>query len=168
MTPKPDVVRERTVRWEDPLAYVKILQERTGLEYLNALCDGSIPAPPFALLMDFRVVEVAQGRTVFEADPAECHYNPGGAVHGGFALSLLDSALGCAVWSTLPAGSTYATTDVHARQLRPITKATGTVRCEAQVVSATRTLATAEGRIVDSQGKLLASGTTACAIYERH
>jgi uncharacterized protein (TIGR00369 family) len=166
MTSKPDTVRERTVRWEDPLANLATLRDRSGFEILKSLSNGSIPAPPFALLLGFRLVDVAEGRTVFEADPAEYHYNPAGAVHGGFAMALLDSAMGTAVWTTLPPGSAYGTIDVHARLLRPITKDTGTVRCEARVVNTTRTLATAEGSIVDSNRKLLATGTTACVIHE--
>jgi uncharacterized protein (TIGR00369 family) len=165
MTRKPDAVRERTVHWEDPLASFAALRELSGLDALNRIRNGSVPAPPFALLLGLQIVEAAEGHAVFAADPAEYHYNPAGVVHGAFAMALLDTALGCAVWSTLPAGSTYATIDVHARLLRPITKETGTVRCEGHVVSATRTLATAEGRIVDANGKLMATGTTACAIH---
>jgi uncharacterized protein (TIGR00369 family) len=158
--------RERTVRWEDPLANAAALRERSGLEILDGIREGTIPPPPFALLMGIRIVEVAEGRAVFEANPAEYHYNPGGVVHGGFALSLLDFGLGSAIWTTLPVGRILGTVDVHARLLRPITKDTGTVRCEAHLVSATRTLATSEARIVDSGGKLLATGTTACVIHE--
>lgn len=155
---------ERPVEWVDPLASLAGAAGKSGLEFLSAIVAGNHPAPPIAILMNLRLVEVGDGRAVFEGEPGEEHYNPIGVVHGGFAMTLLDSALGCAVQSTLPPGAMYGTIDVHARLLRPITKDTGTVRCEATVISATRTLGTAEARIIDRAGKLLATGTTACAI----
>ncbi len=160
-------VRERLVRWADPLASLAMTTGLSGLEILNAIRDGSIPAPPFAVLLNVRIVEVAEGHAVFEADPGEEHYNPAGVVHGGFAMSLLDFALGSAINTTLSAESAHSTIDLHARLLRAITKDTGTVRCEANIVSATRSLATSEGRITDGRGRVLATGTTACAIYAR-
>ena len=159
--------RERVVRWEDPQISVERSQGLSGIEILNAILDGSIPPPPYAALLNVRLTEVDNGRVVFEADPGEEHYNPAGVVHGGFAMSLLDFALGSAINSTLPATAAYGTIDVHTRLLRPITKDTGTVRCEARIVSATRSLATSEANIVDARGKILASGTTACAIFSR-
>ncbi len=111
-------------------------------------------------------MEVSEGHAVFEATPGEEHYNPAGVVHGGFAMSLLDTAMGCAIASTLPAGVTYATIDVHARLQRPITADTGTVKCEGRVVSKTRTLATAEAEITDGRGRILATGTTACLLAQ--
>jgi len=158
--------RERLIRWHDPLASLAMSRGLSGLEALRGILDGSIP-PPFAVLLNVRLVEVAEGHVVFEADPGEEHYNPFGAVHGGFAVSLLDFALASAVHSTLPAGSLSGTIDIHARFLRPITKDTGTVRCEAYVVSATRTLGTSEARILDGDGRVLATGTTACAIRSK-
>lgn len=160
--------RERLVRWEDPQISVERSQGLSGLEILNAILDGSIPPPPYAAFLNVRLTEVDAGRVVFEADPGEEHYNPAGVVHGGFAMSLLDFALGSAVNSTLPASSAYGTIDVHTRLLRPITKNTGTLRCEARLVSVTRSLGTSEGNIVDASGKVLATGTSACAIFPRH
>jgi len=160
--------RERLVRWEDPQISVERSQGLSGLEILNAILDGSIPPPPYAALLNVRLTKVDAGRVVFEADPGEEHYNPAGVVHGGFAMSLLDFALGSAVNSTLPASSAYGTIDVHTRLLRPITKNTGTLRCEARLVSVTRSLGTSEGNIVDASGKVLATGTSACAIFPRH
>jgi len=159
--------RERLMRWEDPFASAAAAQGMSGLEFLTAMRDGSIAAPPFVLLLNARLVEVAEGRVVFEGQPGEEHYNPIGVVHGGYAMGLLDCALGCAVYTRLSAALGYGTTDVHARLLRPITLDTGLVRCEAHVVSITRTLGTAEGRLTDANGKILATGTTACAIFPR-
>jgi len=156
--------RERLVRWEDPFAGLAHARELSGLEALRAMIDGKLPGPPIASLMNMRLVEADEGRAVFEADPAEEHYNPIGVVHGGFALTLLDSALGCAIHTTLPVGAIYGTIDVHARLVRAITKDTGTVRCEATVVNISRTLGTSEARLIDRAGNLLATGTTACAI----
>jgi uncharacterized protein (TIGR00369 family) len=159
-----ETTRERLVRWEDPFAGLAHARELSGLDALRAMIDGKLPGPPIASLMNMRLVEVGEGRAVFEADPGEEHYNPVGVVHGGFALTLLDSALGCAIHTTLPIGAIYGTIDVHARLVRAITKDTGTVRCEATVVNISRTLGTSEARLIDRAGTLLATGTTACAI----
>ena len=156
--------RERLVRWEDPIASVASVRDLSGLEALRTTIAGNVPPPPIAVLMNMRLVEVSEGRAVFEAEPGEEHYNPVGVVHGGFALTLLDSALGCAIHTTLPVGAIYGTIDVHARLVRAITKDTGTVRCEATVVNISRTLGTSEARLTDRAGNLLATGTTACAI----
>lgn len=157
--------RERLVQWEDPKAIVEMSRGLSGLEFLSGIRDGSIPPPPFATLLGVRIVQVAKGVVVFEADPAEEHYNASGVAHGGFVMALLDFALGSAINSTLPDNSGCRTIDVHARLLRPVTKEAGTVRCEARIVSATRSLATSEGRLVDGNGAVLATGTSACAIY---
>lgn len=161
---EPESQRERVVRWSDPLASFEMTHGLSGREILNRIRDGAIPLPPYAVLLGVRLVEVDSGRVVFEAEPGEEHYNPMGVVHGGLAMSLLDFALGSAIFSTLPADTVYGTVDVHARLLRPITKDTGIVRCEAQIVSSTRTLATSEARVTDAKNKILATGTTACII----
>jgi uncharacterized protein (TIGR00369 family) len=146
---------------------VELSRGLTGLQILKGIIEGSIPPPPFAALLNARLIEVSEGRAVFEAEPGEEHYNPQGLVHGGFAMGLLDSAMGCAVNSVLSAELAYGTIDVHVRLVRPITKDTGMVRCEGTIVSATRSLATAEGRMFDRNGKALATGTTACALFAR-
>lgn len=156
--------RVRVVEWEDPLADLAQARELSGLEFLGAIITGALRPPPMALLLNFRLVEVREGYAVFEGQPGEEHYNPLGLVHGGYAMTMLDSALGCAVQTILPPGANYATTDVHARLLRAITKDTGTIRCVGQLVSATRTHATSEARLTDAAGTLLATGTTACAL----
>ncbi|HEV2237900.1 MAG TPA: PaaI family thioesterase [Ktedonobacterales bacterium] len=136
----------------------------SGLDFLRAFLAGEIPPPPIARLMNFLLTEVDEGRAVFEGEPEEYHYNPIGVVHGGLALTLLDSALGCAVQSTLPLGAAYTTLETKANLVRAITSTTGHLRCEAKVVHVGRSTATAEGRLTGADGKLYAHGTTTCLI----
>jgi uncharacterized protein (TIGR00369 family) len=156
--------RERLVRWDDPSVSVAAIKALSGIEAMRAMIEGKIAPPPIARLMNFVPVLVEEGRIVFEGEPGEEHYNPIGLVHGGFALTLMDSALGCAIHTMLPAGTGYATTDVQVRMLRGISKDTGRVRCEGKVQHIGRTIGVAEATLVDKNGKLLATGTTACAI----
>jgi len=136
----------------------------SGLDYLKALQEGVIPPPPIAVLMDMSIVEVSEGRVVFAAQPAEYHYNPLGTVHGGLAATLLDSAMGCAVQSMLPAGTGYTTLELKVNYLRPMTHETGPVYCEGKVIHVGGRIATAEGRLTDADGRLYAHGTTTCII----
>ena len=157
--------RTRTVSWDNPLEALERMRGLTGLEYLQKMIAGEIPPPPIGILMDFMPVSVSEGRAVFEVEPAEYHYNPIGMVHGGLAATLLDSAFGCAVQTTLPADVGYTTLEIKVNYIRPMTVKTGVVRCEANVVHAGKTTAIAEGRIVDQNGKLYAHGTTTCLIF---
>jgi uncharacterized protein (TIGR00369 family) len=161
------VTRERLVRWSDPLEAAGALRAMPGIEALRAVRDGLVPPPPIANLMNFSLVEVEEGRAVFEGTPGEEHYNPIGSVHGGFALTLFDSALGCAIHTMLPAGVGYATTDVQVRLIRGMTKDTGPVRCEATAVHVGRSTAVSEAKLYDADRRLLGTGTTACAIMRR-
>ena len=157
--------RTRTVNWEDPAPTLARAAGMTGLEYICAIFEGRLPAPPIAQTIGFAGAEASEGRTVFVSEPGEHLYNPIGVVHGGFALTLLDSALGCAVHTTLPKGVRYTSLETKVNFVRPITVETGPVRCEATVVYRGRTVATAEGRLVEAKtGKLLAHGTTTCLI----
>ena len=157
--------RTRTVTWDDPFEVPKAAAGRSGLELLRDVFSGKLPAPPITATMGFQGVEVDEGKAVFEGDPGEHLYNPIGSVHGGFAMALLDSAMGCAIHTTLKAGERYTTLEVKTNFVRPITTDTGRVRCEGIVVHRGATVATAEGKLfaVDS-GKLLAHGTTTCLI----
>jgi uncharacterized protein (TIGR00369 family) len=157
--------RERTVTWADPVASAVQGAGLSGLDYLRAIAAGEVAPPPIALLLGFDFVEVEEGRAVFAVTPDEFHYNPIGVVHGGLAATLLDSAMGCAVHSTLPAGTMYTTLEVKVNFARAITRDTGRVVCEANVIHGGRTVATAEGRVVaEETGKLLAHGTTTCLV----
>ncbi len=132
----------------------------TGLDYMRAIATGEVEQPPIAKLLGFGVVEVEEARALFSAEPGEQHYNPIGVVHGGLAATLLDSALGCAVHTTLEPGWSYGTLDLSARFVRPITKDTGRILCEGVVVHRGGRTATTEGRVwAEESGKLLAHGT---------
>jgi uncharacterized protein (TIGR00369 family) len=148
----------------DPLALAARGRELSGMEYIRLIFQGELPPPPIADLMGFRGVEFELGRAVFEMTPGPQHYNPIGSVHGGVALTLLDSAMGCAVHTTLEAGVGYTTLEVKTNFVRPITAETGVIRCEGTVLHGGSRVATAEGRLVDSQGRLLAHGSTTCLI----
>jgi uncharacterized protein (TIGR00369 family) len=139
----------------------------SGLEYVEAIQAGEVPPPPIAVVMNMSMVELSEGKATFEGAPGEEHYNPIGVVHGGYASTLLDSALGCAVHTTLPAGVAYTTQTLEAKFVRPITRDTGRVRAEAEVVHRGRKQATVEARLTAvGTGKLLATGTSTCLIYE--
>ncbi|HKV01940.1 MAG TPA: PaaI family thioesterase [Ktedonobacteraceae bacterium] len=164
MSDLQEMVRTRTITWEDPVPGARAGRAMSGLDYLKAMQEGRIPPPPIAVLVDMRIVEVSEGRVVFAAQPAEFHYNPLGAVHGGLAATLLDSALGCAIHSTLPAGTGFTTLEIKVNYLRPMTSETGLVYSEGKVIHVGGRIATAEGRITDADGKLYAHGTTTCMI----
>ena len=137
----------------------------TGLEFLRAIAAGELPGAPIAELLGFEPAEAEEGRVVFAATPDARHYNPIGTVHGGLAATLLDSAMGCAVHSTLPAGVGYATLELKVNFTRPITTDTGRILCEGKLVHRGGRVATAEGRVfAEATGKLLAHGTTTCLI----
>ena len=156
--------RELRLAWKDPLVTAARVRDLSGLEALRALIADGTP-PPIMVLMNIWPVEFSDGRAVFEGEPGEEHYNPIGSIHGGFAMTILDSALGCSIHTKLPAGVGYATTDVQTRFVRGISHASGRVRCEGTVLHVGRTTAISEARLTDASGKLLATATTACAIF---
>src|SRR4029077_337192 len=117
--------RSRTYSWEDPIALRDAGVGLSGLDYLKAVFNGKLPPPPIAATLDFRGAEFEEGRAVFVGQPAEFHYNPIGVVHGGYAMTLLDSAMGCAVQSTLAAGEDYTSLETSVNFVRPITLETG-------------------------------------------
>jgi uncharacterized protein (TIGR00369 family) len=136
-----------------------------GLDYVRAIQAGELPPPPIAVVMNYSIAELEEGRAVFEGEAGEEHYNPIGVVHGGYASTILDSALGCAVHTTLPAGVAYTSQTLEVKYLRPITRDTGVVRCEAGVIHRGRKTATSEAKLVaKASGKLLATGTSTCLI----
>jgi uncharacterized protein (TIGR00369 family) len=139
----------------------------TGIEYMTAIVEGKVPPPPIAVTMRMGPIEVGDGRAVFAGEPDEEHYNPIGVVHGGYAATLLDSALGCAVHTTLPAGVGYTSLGLEAKYVRPITRDTGRVLCEANVLYRGRRQATSEANLTAAEsGKLLAHGVATCMILE--
>jgi uncharacterized protein (TIGR00369 family) len=163
----PETTRTREITWQDPVASVALGAELSGLEYVRAIQSGEIPPPPIAVVMNYSIELLEEGRAVFLGEPGEEHYNPIGVVHGGYASTILDSALGCSVHTLCPQGVGYTSQTLEVKYLRPITRDTGAVRAEADVVHRGRRNATAEARLTSlDTGKLLATGTSTCLILE--
>jgi uncharacterized protein (TIGR00369 family) len=142
-----------------------ILTSYDGLAFLKAIIDGTVPNPPISETLGFHLIDVTNGRAVFEGFPAYRHYNPIGTVHAGFAATLLDSALGCAIFSTLNKGDTWTTLELKLNLVRPLTKDIGPVRAEGRIIHRGRAVATSEGDLKDRAGKLYAHATTTCMIF---
>jgi uncharacterized protein (TIGR00369 family) len=137
-----------------------------GLAFFKHMLEGQMPQAPMTKLLKMKLLEVEEGRVVFGARPARAHYNGMGVVHGGFAATLLDSALGCSINSMAPPGKIFTTLELKINYTRPLTQEVGAVRCEAHVVHLGSRTATAEGRIVDANGKLYAHGSTTCIVID--
>lgn len=157
--------RTRTYEWDDPAVTAAAVGRASGLEFLQDLRAGTLPAPPLAATLDLTLDEVEHGRAVFSLTPGEEHYNPIGSVHGGVYASLLDSAAGCAVQSTLPPGMGYTSLDLTVKFLRRITVDTGRVRAIGTVVHSGRRTALAQATLVDAQDRLLAHATSSCMLF---
>jgi uncharacterized protein (TIGR00369 family) len=141
------------------------IASRSGLQFLTDMANGILPQPPMCATLGFRLIEVADGYARFDGEPEFRHYNPIGTVHGGFAATLLDSALGCAIFTTLAKGEAWTTLELKLNMVRPITKETGTVRAEGRIVHRGRTVGTADGTVKDRAGKLYAHASTTCMIF---
>jgi uncharacterized protein (TIGR00369 family) len=141
-------------------------KEMSGLQFVQGLADGTLPLNTIARTLGYDVAEAANGRVVVTAQPGKTHLNPAGTVHGGLAATLLDSCMGLAVQSTLEQGTGQTTLEFKISLLRPITVETGPIRAEGVVLSRGRRVGTAEGRITDGSGRLLAHGTTTCLIFQ--
>ena len=157
--------RSRTFTWEDPSIISKAFEELSGLEYSKKMITGDLPPPPIAQLIGFRLIEVDVGLAVFEFNPEEYHYNPIGSLHGGIPCTLLDSAMGCAVQTTLPEYAGHAMIEIKVNFLRKITKENGLMRCEGHVVHSGNRLAMAEARLKDKKGALFSHGTGTAMIF---
>lgn len=137
----------------------------TGYQLIQGIIDGAFPAPPIAKVFNFHLAEAGPGRAVFKGEPSLDYYNPIGSVHGGYAATLLDSCMGCAIHSTLPAGTGYTTLEIKISFVRAILEDSGPLTAEGKVVSVGKRVGTAEGRIYDAQNRLYAHGTTTCLIF---
>jgi uncharacterized protein (TIGR00369 family) len=161
----PETTRSRKLVWQDPLPSAAAGATMSGIDYMRSVSAGEIPPPPIAVLLRMGPTRIEEGSVSFEGTPGEEHYNPIGVVHGGYAATLLDSVIGCAVHTTLPAGAGYTSLTLEVKYVRPITRETGRVRADAEVLHRGRRQATAEARLVDAEtGKLLAHGTGTCMI----
>jgi uncharacterized protein (TIGR00369 family) len=163
----PQTTRSRTITWQDPVPTAAVGAGMKGLDYVRAVQSGELPPPPIAVVMNFSIAELEEGRAVFIGEPGEEHYNPIGVIHGGYAATILDSALGCAVHTTCAEGEGYTSQTLEVKYLRPISRDTGAVRAEAHVVHRGRKTATSEARLTSLEtGTLLATGTSTCLILE--
>ena len=139
---------------------------KSGLELFKAMIAGELPAAPISQTLDFILVEAEHGRVVFQGRPGFAHYNPMGSVHGGWFATLLDSALGCAVASTLPAGKAYTTAELKVNIVRPLSDKVPFVRAESRIIHGGNRMATADARLTGPDGKLYAHGSTTCFVFD--
>jgi uncharacterized protein (TIGR00369 family) len=161
----PAVARVHTASWEDQAAIVAAAGELTGLELMRGIADGTLPAPPVGRLLGFSIPRVDEGSVVFAMDPLEAMQNPLGTVHGGIITTLLDSAMGCAVHTTLPAGGMYTTLELKVNFLRPAFAGGATLLAEGTVLNRGTRTALAEATITDAtSGKKIAHATSTCLI----
>jgi uncharacterized protein (TIGR00369 family) len=144
----------------------EVLASMSGIDFLRKMFAGELPPAPMIQHVGFTRGSAEPGFVVFQAIPGPQHYNPIGSVHGGFAATLLDSAMGCAVHSMLPAGSGYTTLEFKVSLIKAITTGTGEVRAEGRALNVGRRVGTAEGRLLDGEGRLLAHATTTCLVFE--
>jgi uncharacterized protein (TIGR00369 family) len=149
-----------------PAQLLAIRQALSGLEFFRKMIAGELPPPPLVALLGLRLVEAEPGRVVFAGVASQEAYNGMGVAHGGFAATMLDSALGCAINTMMPAGRVFTTIDLQVHYTRPLRREVGELRCTANVVHAGSRVATSEGRITDAAGKVYAHGTTTCILVE--
>ena len=138
----------------------------TGLQMMQAMLRGELPYPPFARTLSFQLLEVGDGLAIFQGAPSPDHFNPMGGIHGGWYATLLDSALGCAVHTKMPAGRGYTTAELGINLVKAIGPKVQRVRAESKVLHCGRQLATAEARLVGPDGTLYAHGTTTCLVFD--
>jgi uncharacterized protein (TIGR00369 family) len=163
--PQPATVsRVRRFAWSDPRLAAERGRKQSGLDYLRSIATGEAPQPPIGLALGFSLVEADYGRAVFALTPDEYHYNPIGTVHGGLAAVLIDSASGCAVYSTLDAGVQWTTLQMSIDYLKGMNDAVGPVRCEGRVVRVGRRVGVADAEVVGTDGTVFARGSTTCMI----
>jgi len=158
--------RRLEVSWEDPLVGAALARQMSGIEYLRAIADGRIARPPVAALLGMSIGTIEAGRVTFNLDIGEHLYNPIGSVHGGVFCTLLDSAMGCAVHSSLALGRAYTTLELKVNMVKALTVQTPTVVAEGLVITSSRRVATASGRIVGPDGTLFAHATTTCLVFD--
>ena len=156
----------RRATWGEPgVISREQLRTMSGMEMFAAIGAGTLPTPPIGRLLDFIAIEFEPGRMVFQGTPKPEHYNPLGSVHGGYIATLLDSCVGCAVHTMLPAGKGYTTLELKINYIRAVYDKTGPVRAEGKTIAVGNQTAVAEGRLTDSAGKLLAYATTTCLVF---
>ena len=158
-------VRSRLATWTDPHEGAARIPEMSGLDYVRAMIDGSVPPPPISALMRMTALSAETGEVTFACEPDESHYNPIGTVHGGLVCTLLDSVIGCAVQTTLPAGRGYTSIDISVSYLRAVRADTGTLTAVGRVTKPGSRVAFAEGTVTDAAGRLIATATSSCLVF---
>jgi uncharacterized protein (TIGR00369 family) len=157
--------RRRTHMLTSGVARPEQVTGLTGMQVFEVMFAGELPYPPISDTLDFMLIEATPGRAVFQGRPMLRHYNPLGSVHGGWIATLLDSCMGCCVHTMLKPGQGYTSLEIKVNFVRPVLDTSGRVRAEGRVIHMGRTTATAEGKLIDANGKLLAHGTTTCIIF---
>jgi uncharacterized protein (TIGR00369 family) len=161
-----DTVREKTVSWDDPMATAIAGRGKVGLEFLQSMIDGEVPGPPIAHLLGMALVSVAPGEATFTVTPDESMFNPIGAVHGGIVCTLLDSALGCALHTALPAGKGYTSVEIKVSYLKAVRPSSGLLTATGRVVRAGARVGFTEGEVVDAHGDVVATATSTLLIFD--
>lgn len=157
--------REKTIAWHDVDEALAAMPTLAGLEYLQKMASGELPAAPIAAHMEMDLIDVQHGLVTFTCQPDDSHYNPIGMVHGGLVCTVLDSALGCATHSTLPAGLGYTSIEIKVNYLRPVTSDSGPLRCAGRVIKPGRRVAFAEAEVVDAAGKVVATASGSLLVF---
>ena len=160
------MIRERSFTWSDPELTAGASTRMAGLDLIRGMRDGTVPAAPIASLVGLSIAEVEEGRIVMRLTPAEYHYNPVGSMHGGILATLLDSVMGCAVHSTLPRGRAYTSLEIKVNYVRAVTSESGELSAEGKIVHGGRRSAVAEGKVVDASGRLCATASTTCLVFD--
>ena len=160
-----DEARRRSAMRSSGVARPEQVAGLTGMQVFAAMVAGELPDPPIGDTLDFMLIEVGFGRAVFQGRPMLRHYNPLGTVHGGWIATLLDSCVGCAVHTTMPAGKAYTTAELKVNFVRPVSTRTPLLRAIGNVIHGGSRMATAEGRLVGPDGKLYAHASTTCFIF---
>jgi len=163
---RADIERRRAGAQTVGVADPALVRTLSGIEFLRQLASGALAAPPIARTLDFYLAEVDAGRAAFLGLPQTAHMNPIGTVHGGWHATLLDSAMACAVQTLCAPGRGYTTLEFKINCVRALTDTTGPVRAEGTVIANGRRMATAEGRLVDAEGRLYSHGTTTCLLFD--
>jgi uncharacterized protein (TIGR00369 family) len=162
----PSTERRRVVTWHDPKASARLGAQMAGLDYLRAMMAGDLPPPPAIELLGITMLSAEPGIVRMGMPVGEYLYNPIGTVHGGTIATLLDSVLGCAVHSMLPAGRGYTTLEIKVNYLRAVTEATAEIVAEGRTVHVGRQSAVAEGRVTDESGRIYATASTTCLVFD--
>jgi uncharacterized protein (TIGR00369 family) len=159
-------VREKAVTWDDPMETALAGRGHAGLDFLRSMIAGEVPGPPIASLLGMALVEVEHGRAVFTVTPDESLFNPIGAVHGGVVCTLLDSALGCALHTTLPAGKGYTSVEIKVSYLKAVRPSSGLLTATGRVVRVGSRVGFTEGEVTDASGAIVATASSTLLLFD--